>query len=587
MCERRLLANTLSPVVRELADLFENLHKSDKVATRPSQRLANAVLLSTHSIIEDAKTAAAEAAATKAAPRPQSPPPLPTRPSASPPPPFTDSGRNLAKEHVIEMSDSSSTGSSITLVDTPDVVMGTGAERVSNTNVQSSFEDISTTGITTIDPSPTHASEAKLADVDVIMVDEEAPQSIDTKVLSALEHQKRSSGTDQQDVEEVIGSIINRLQAAIQPSLVDEETGIQLEKIMETFFVTTVNYTKKFDERTYQSEIGFDRSITAFPAPDGPCTLYDALGRNFDQQVLEDSKLSRYTAIKQLPPILHVLIQRSQSIGRKNNNPVIIPETLYLDRYMDAPHESSDFKRRIAQWAVGSRLADLQQDQSKLKPPTRAPLQPTAPADETLVEDAKGFDPSFDIDGPIDVDFPGAGQVTSETVNEPNLPAGSNPLNSQPQLESQIWDMMQQELAQRDQELNTELEGLTKHPYRLQAVICHRGHLSSGHYWVWIHDFEENMWRNYNDADVKENPDTEEVLKQLSDSGEPYYLCYVRDGDKNDHVNVPKRQPAVPDLVQVDSDGDVPIRNSSSSLSDGSGPKVLDMAQQAEPQTLI
>jgi hypothetical protein len=84
---------------------------------------------------------------------------------------------------------------------------------------------------------------------DVRMADVEEPQTVDQKVLTALEHQKRSSGTDQQDVEEVMGSIINRLQAAIRPSSVDKKTGIQLEKIMETFFVTTVNYTKKFHEK--------------------------------------------------------------------------------------------------------------------------------------------------------------------------------------------------------------------------------------------------------------------------------------------------------------------------------------------------
>ena len=65
-----------------------------------------------------------------------------------------------------------------------------------------------------------------------------------------------------------------------------------------------------------------------FPAENGPCSLYDALGRNFDQQILEESKLSRYTTIRTLPPILHVLIQRTQSNGSKNGNPVIIPETL-------------------------------------------------------------------------------------------------------------------------------------------------------------------------------------------------------------------------------------------------------------------
>jgi ubiquitin carboxyl-terminal hydrolase 25/28 len=88
----------------------------------------------------------------------------------------------------------------------------------------------------------------------------------------------------------------------------------------------------------------------------------------------------------------------------------------------------------------------------------------------------------------------------------------------------------------------------------------------SGHYWVWIHDFEENTWRWYNDADVKENKDTAEVLQTLSTSGEPYYLCYVRDEDKAEYVNTPKRQQPTPSSepqdtpaseMMTDKDGDV------------------------------
>jgi ubiquitin carboxyl-terminal hydrolase 25/28 len=487
----------------------------------------------------------------------------------------------------------------MTLVDTPDVAARAGTDETSDSSMMLSFDNKSTTELTARDhafdtpitsaTSPNEQGPAsKHSDADVIMIDDvEAPRTIDQKVLSALEHQTRSSGTEQQDVEEVIGSIINRLQAAIQPSSIDESTGIQLEKIMETFFVTTVNYTKKFDETTYQSEIGFDRSITAFPAPDGPCSLYDALGRNFDQQVLEESKLSRYTAIKRLPPVLHVLIQRSQAIGRKNNNPVIIPETLYLDRYMDAPHDSDDFKRRIAQWAVGSRLAELKQDEQQLAPPEDTPAQLESHEGELPPPYTETFDPSFDVDGPIDIDFPDAAQVIDEMTMKMAPPVGPSPLRTNPLLETQIRDLLREELSQRDQQLNAELDGLTKYPYRLQAVICHRGHLSSGHYWVWIHDFEDNKWRWYNDADVQENPDTEAVLKQLSSNGEPYYLCYVRDSDKDEHVNVPKRQPAVPDLIQVDSDGDVPLLNSSPTLSDGSERKAPVMEHDDVVGTLL
>jgi ubiquitin carboxyl-terminal hydrolase 25 len=512
------------------------------------------------------------------------------------------------------------------LVDAPDAnTEAAAAEEAMDSSMHLSFDDKSTTVVTAtpsaVDESPTtgatspadqdqtQTAEAKRADSDIAMADEELPLTIDEKVLGALEHQSRA-GTDQQDVEEVIGNIINRLQAAIQPSSINEQTGIQMELIMETFFVKMVNYTKKFGEPAYQTEVGFDRSITAYPAAKGSCTLYDALARNFDQQVLAESKLWRYTAIQKLPPVLHVLIQRS-SVGHKNENPVIIPETLYLDRYMDTDHRSPEFKLRNAQWAVANRLDDLKEIKEALGPPEPKRIKLDCDADEVELREIASFDPSFDVEGPLSVDLLGGAQSSDESAKEAEAteattaepasaePAATQPSSSEsssepmatepastkpaptegqaahesnPELETKIWDMMLEELEKRGEQLRVELEGPKNHPYRLQAVICHTGRLTSGHYWVWIHDFEKHVWRKYNDEYVEENPETDAVLKQLNQSGHPYYLCYVRNEDKNDFVNVPERSipepptyeslPKVDETSRVDSDGDCAIIDS-------------------------
>lgn len=415
---------------------------------------------------------------------------------------------------------------------------------------------------------------------DVAMSDA-IPETVDQKVLNALEHQSRSSGTDQQDVEEVMGSIINRLQAAIRPSSTDEHTGIQLEKIMETFFVTTVNYTKKFDDRSYQHEISFDRSITAFPAPDGTCSLYDALGRNFDQQILEESKLSRYTAIRTLPPVLHVLIQRTQSTGRKNGNPVVIPETLYLDRYMDAPHDSLTFRRRVEDWAINDRMVDLKAQVDKIDAnSTYQKLvsgllsgdeenKDTESGGEGRVadKDEVAAEETWDFDGPVDDDF----LVVSAAADEDTeaLPTGARSVPPDAaETEAAVLGMIEEELGELQRTLEKRLNSMQSIPYRLHAVICHRGQLMSGHYWVWICDFEDRVWRSYNDESVRENRDTADVLHKLSTSGEPYYLCYVRDEDKEKYVDVPKREVPTPSPAEeatqpgagvTDDDGDVEL----------------------------
>ncbi|KAI5467105.1 hypothetical protein BGZ63DRAFT_410176 [Mariannaea sp. PMI_226] len=554
---------------QELSDLFANLQTSDKVATRPSQRLANAVLLSTHTLLKDPKQTTESSAAPK-------PPPLPARPSPAPPKnPLEDIEMVDASEVTFpDTLETASTGSSRTLVDAPDEDSDRSYEKVEESSASTDAQVIDSV-IEVEDPEASpenYGTESKDSEVmitlnsnqteripeqtlDAKMVDVDDTQTVDQKVLTALEHQKRSSGTDQQDVEEVMGSILNRLQAAIRPTSTDGSTGIQLEKIMETFFVTTVNYTKKFDEKNYQQEISFDRSITAFPAPEGPCSLYEALGRNFDQQIIEESKLSRYTAIKTLPPVLHVLIQRSQSMGSKNGNPVVIPETLYLDRYMDAPHDSPEFRQRVESWMIANRAADIKSQKAKLESNPSVfenflnsynPVEDDGPATSNGIQtrdpDASDTEERWDFDGPVEDDFL---WVDAPTKEAPMVELLAKPEGADV-VDAEVRDMMEGELQQREKDLSEYFSDLKNVPYRLHAVICHRGHLMSGHYWVWIHDFEQKVWRKYNDSNVETNKNTDEVLSSLSTSGEPYFLCYVRDSDKDEYVNVPKRHVPTP-----------------------------------------
>ncbi|GJN71506.1 hypothetical protein Purlil1_1729 [Purpureocillium lilacinum] len=559
---------------QELATLFQNLQSSDQAATRPSQRLANAVLLSTHTLLHSEKSA------TKPEVGPQ-PPPLPARPSPAAPTgqaPDVDMV-TCTVTTVPDATETASISSSRTLVDQEDARSDLSFERVEPAaadQADSAVEVSESEDVKMVDNNEQagHSSQTNgdtpTNNGDVVMADAGEPETVDQKVLNALEHQSRSSGTDQQDVEEVMGSIINRLQAAIRPSSVDAKTGIQLEKIMETFFVTTVNYTKKFDDKSYQHEISFDRSITAFPAPDGPCSLYDALGRNFDQQILEESRLSRYTAIKTLPPVLHVLIQRTQSTGRKNGNPVVIPETLYLDRYMDAPHDSPTFRRRVEDWAITDRIADLKAQIEGIDAnPTYMNFlnsvvngddaaNVSATLEEKVVNEGElevaKTEETWDFDGPVEDDFLLVSRTNAHSTDLPTTAPKerATPFDARA-TDGAVRQMMESELAQLEKVLGERLDSMRSIPYRLHAVICHRGQLMSGHYWVWICDFEDRVWRFYNDESVQENKDTADVLHKLSTSGEPYYLCYVRDEDKEEYVDVPKRHVPTPTSVEEDT----------------------------------
>ena len=581
------------------------------------------MLLPTRQIIEEAKKAEAEKQ------KQSHPPPLPARPPSATVQPVDISAADVSMSDdpppLIEHRESSSNASAITLVDDSTQLQGLAAppkfESIKTDSVDPSFKEDSlrpSTDVQMIDVAPEETQDTSAAAV-------EEPFDMAQKVLQALETQKRSSGTEQQDVEEVIGSIISLLQQAIRFDREDPETGIQYEKIMDTFFITTVNYTKKLGASTYQSEISYDRSITAFPSPDGESSLYDCLASNFDQQYLGENNLVRYSAIRQLPPILHILIQRTTLQGTKNDYPVNIPETLYLDRYMDVDQQGPDFKRRKWEWAYGSREKDIKNYQAKLdgtvnsngvqnptaddasdtslrkllgaepgaalerlgsssqkpkqteakeeadeetqngfenKPATDAaetqagvdgpsvgPTGPSAEANDKR-EDVAMTDDLIDIgspeedwtfDGPVEEDF----QLISK--KEPDVASQDEDQQSftftgYQEAENQINMLLAREMMSLRKRLNESHNTTRNHKYSLEAVICHRGRMSSGHYWVWIKDFADNVWRCYNDSNVKVYEDSEEVFKELNNSGNPYYLCYVRDEDKENWVSVPKRE---------------------------------------------
>lgn len=400
--------------------------------------------------------------------------------------------------------------------------------------------------------------------------------SFDGKVLKALETQKRSSGTDQQDVEEVIGSIVNLLQSAIQYDREDPETEIQYEKIMENFFVTTVDYTKDADQSTYSSKVSYGRSITAYPSADGESDLHDGIAVSFDQEVFGDDQKARYSSIRTLPPILHVLIQRA-TYGTKNDNPVLIPETLYLDRYMDRDQQSPEFQRRKREWALARRVKDLKKFQADMDGKSSGSDTKTSEPDKTsssgdgqtleklgksekqsAQEDVSMSDAPVEVE-PVEEDWTFDGPVEDEfLLINPVEPTDTEQSDNQPKptwegyhdAEERINEMRSEDWIRCRTELNKSYDTTKDHGYRLEAVICHQGRMTAGHYWVWIRDFEDNVWRLYNDSTVTVYADEEEVFEKLNSKGDPYYLCYVRDKDKQNWVSVPKRESK--DEVQID-----------------------------------
>ena len=85
----------------------------------------------------------------------------------------------------------------------------------------------------------------------------------------------------------------------------------------------------------------------------------------------------------------------------------------------------------------------------------------------------------------------------------------------------------------------SQFNDLREIPYRLHSVFIHRGFHNSGHYWIYIYDFANHLWRKYNDGYVTEIKDVKEIFEQEPGDrpATPYFLVYVLDKSKVDLVD--------------------------------------------------
>ncbi|KAI0832205.1 cysteine proteinase [Hypoxylon sp. FL0890] len=557
--------------VEMLQGLFADLQTTTDEAAQPSQKLANTALSSARDILEQQSQ--------------NTPPPLPARPSPAPPAAPTANGQtengaasdavSVTVESVNDKLELASSRSSQTLVD--------DNEDTTMSYVQLKTPDENTSAI----PQSNN---------DVEMQDSTEPSTLDSKIAEVsrrLEHSDRS-GTSQQDVGEIIGNILEHFMRAIRSDgPMPGKPDLQADKITETFFTMIVNYTIKtkqangsgshLEERPLNIEIVPERWITAYPeeadqASDGTgnnsggasnvrCTLYAALDRYFSFEPIDDGNRARYSSIRSLPPILHICIQRSTPKG-KNKNPVVIPEILYLDRYMEAENGTPIWFARKKVWALKERLKELEaksiQPQSSQENPIKSIGYPESkdldiPELEAMAAAALSSDPEDrqlqqalhdDIGPQKRRRFPDTPDSLESTLSKKiATPTSSVNDSLSDNFGDIIWEtgnpldeMIQKEILELRQKEETAFDGMTNEKYNIHAVICHRGGTAAGHYWVWIRDFKRNVWYRYNDETVTEDSrGTEAVLNDLNETGDPYYVAYVRDEMKDELVDVPQR----------------------------------------------
>ncbi|KAI0474202.1 hypothetical protein F4859DRAFT_514743 [Xylaria cf. heliscus] len=553
--------------IEELRRLFLELQTTTGAAACPSQKLANTALSSAKEIL----TSQAQ----------DQPPPLPARPSPVPPVSLSKETAtvNVTVEPVEEQHHIARTDSSQTLVnEIDDADAATYIKEQKNMPISSPSD--------AKQPSAEDRAHSPTAEhiEDIPMEESPPPLSLEQKFAHISQRLEKSdrSGTSQQDVEEIIGNILEHLMRAIQPNgPMSGKPNLQADKITELFFTTIVNLTIKttvesdltyyssVDEDVLNEEVVPERWITAFPHPDKEHklrhTLYDALDRYFSYELLSDGSLARYTTIRALPPIVHICIQRSDASGVKNKNPVIIPEQLYLDRYMEAAAGSDLWNTRRRVWAIKERIKELESKEcisveNIFKTPElrTSDTYPAAHTDGDQDPECRGV---IDLENELWRDIrpqikrgPTAARLDQSTESRPtkrmSLPreAGTESIESS-NFSNLLWEAGQhmdtadfEELNELRREAADAFNSIEQHKYYLHAVICHGGGMNAGHYWVWVRDFRNQVWYKYNDNLVtKDSRHTQRVIDELNTSGDPYYVAYVRDELKDNLVEVPQR----------------------------------------------
>lgn len=601
--------------IEELSRLFLELQTTTGVAASPSQKLANTALSSAKEILTSQLQSP--------------PPPLPARPSPGPPgsPNKETTTVSVSVEPTSEQHYTVSSGSSQTLVNEIDDTEMEPQSKKQQNNVTFLVGEMS--------PEDRALSDTVEHVEDITM--EEPPPAIAlaqkiSQIASCLEKTDRS-GTSQQDVEEIIGNILEHLMRAVTPNgPMDGKPNLQADCITELFFTTIVNTTIKttggstalasassVDEDILNEEVVPERWITAFPHPDKErkvkYDLYEALDRYFSYELLSDGSLARYTTIRALPPIVHICIQRSDASGVKNKNPVIIPEELYLDRYMEATAGSDLWNTRRRIWAVKERIKDLEsrdpEGGNKVFGPSGSHTW-NAHTPTHNENKHNNYEELIDFKSELWSDFPPRSKRPQES-DDSGQPAESKPSKRRPLSRnteiggfnpgSILWEASQRADEATAKELNElrneEAEAFSSmklHKYCLHAMICHGGGMNAGHYWVWVKDFKNQVWYKYNDSVVtKDSRESQQVIDELNNSGDPYYVAYVRDELKDALVEVPQRtqraegDPLVteaPGLEIIDSIAiDTPLQPANSPVSMPVPEAVMEDAPLLELQT--
>jgi ubiquitin carboxyl-terminal hydrolase 25/28 len=305
----------------------------------------------------------------------------------------------------------------------------------------------------------------------------------------------------QQDAAEVMGNILDLISCAIKGDGVLQD-GEQDDLIKNLFFsnVTIVRNTKDKAEKTSEP-----RNHHLISAGGRDRHLYAALDDDFGLSELEGGD-SKYEYIGTAAPIQIINVRRLQFNKEKKQQvrdtaQLSLDDVLYLDRYLEETQTLSGDKLlqlRKAQWAKQQELQRLAVRCKELQASEVEGMDLSNAVEETAM-----FTESF---------FAGIEQRMFDPLPTPPPEELPGSLHERArQLQAELEDISAS-MTTLESDIDTVFKQYHDHGYRLHAIFVHRGGTGSGHYLIYIKDFQNDMWREYNDETVKAYT-TEDIFK--------------------------------------------------------------------------
>lgn len=279
--------------------------------------------------------------------------------------------------------------------------------------------------------------------------------------------------------------------------------------------------------------------------------------------MLNGNRTKRFRTITKLPPVFQIYLQR-QDFDHDRQDTVInkhhiqLNEVIYLDRFMTLADPELQALRQKA-WKLDARLAKLQAK--------RAALQATT---------TPGMDGPDLLDATYQFVSSHAEEISADAAILERLQADVTARRAD-------LDALATTIAAVDDDKARLFAAHQSHAYRLAAVFVHRGQggARGGHYWVYVCDFALGVWRRYEDREVREVVDRNEIFGPADpeSQGAPYFCVYVQDERKESIVDAVYRVKPTSSAdgdTQMDDVEAVAVDSSDGSGSGGSGGAVLE-----------